>query len=633
MGLAAFLVLFPFLIAGVLSLVKSSEVRKGIVYASSVIIIASSVGFAAANLSSELPRTCLVETGAIDKLMLLGEILLMCLIVYQGVRHKRYFVILLSMVQTLMVAVFELSGHHAEAANHIYIDRLAVIMCLIIGIIGPLIAVYAIGYMHDYVHHHTEYADRRRFFLSMLFVFLGAMFGLVLSANLIWIYFFWEITSVVSFLLIGYTKTKEAETNSFRALWMNLLGGLGFAIAIVYGATQMGVVNLQDFAGMTGSKVLLPVALLAFAGLTKSAQLPFTKWLLGAMVAPTPSSALLHSATMVKAGVYLLLRLAPVMSGTRVGNMVALVGGFTFLITSMLAITVSDGKKVLAYSTVSNLGLITACAGVGTGATVWAGIFLMIFHAVSKSMLFQTVGAIENTSGSRDVEDMHGLIIHYPKLAIFMVIGIAGMFLAPFGMLISKWAALKSFVDAGNVILVMFLCFGSATTLFYWTKWLAKILACPRRTHETHDKTKASEWVSICSHAVMMIGLCALFPVISIYLLQPHLVSVYGEIPAVLSMSDMVIMIVLLAAVFVVPGLSYLLSKRMEFKEDRVYMSGINVGDHRSFYDSHGQKKDMYLANWYMLDFFGEDKLWVPSLLISAGVIIYYIIVTIGGAL
>lgn len=132
--------------------------------------------------------------------------------------------------------------------------------------------------------------------------------------------------------------------------------------------------------------VIIPVILLAFAGLTKSAQFPFSKWLLGAMVAPTPSSALLHSATMVKAGVYLLLRLAPVMAGNGAGIMVSLIGGITFFVASVLAITQSDGKSVLAYSTISNLGLITACAGVGVAQTVWAGALLMIFHAVSKSL-------------------------------------------------------------------------------------------------------------------------------------------------------------------------------------------------------------------------------------------------------
>lgn len=193
----------------------------------------------------------------------------------------------------------------------------------------------------------------------------------------------------MSFLLIGYTRTKEAVQNSFRALWMNLLGGLGFAAAIFWAGVRFGITDLQSLILCDGKLVVAPVILLAFAALTKSAQLPFSRWLLGAMVAPTPSSALLHSATMVKAGVYLLIRLAPVMYGTYAGSMVSLVGGFTFLITSMLAITVSDGKAVLAYSTISNLGLIAACAGVGRQETVWAAVLLLIFHAVSKSLLFQ----------------------------------------------------------------------------------------------------------------------------------------------------------------------------------------------------------------------------------------------------
>lgn len=243
--------------------------------------------------------------------------------------------------------------------------------------------------------------------------------------------------------------------------------------------------------------------------------MPFSRWLLGAMVAPTPSSALLHSATMVKAGVYLLIRLAPVMYGTYAGSMVSLVGGFTFLITSMLAITVSDGKAVLAYSTISNLGLIAACAGVGRQETVWAAVLLLIFHAVSKSLLFQTVGAIENATGSRDIESMHGLIARHPRLALTLSIGIAGMFLAPFGMLISKWAALKAFVDSGSIILVLFICFGSATTLFYWTKWVATVLSWNRKDTRQRNTTSGDQWTSLLIHSVLMVLLCFAFPAVS----------------------------------------------------------------------------------------------------------------------
>lgn len=133
-----------------------------------------------------------------------------------------------------------------------------------------------------------------------------------MSSSLTWMYFFWEITSVVSFLLIGYTRTDEAVNNSFKALWMNLLGGCGFCAGIIILGFNNQIFDLQDLIQksvlMGNAAFVAPVILLAFAALTKSAQLPFSKWLLGAMVAPTPSSALLHSATMVKAGVYTSLR-------------------------------------------------------------------------------------------------------------------------------------------------------------------------------------------------------------------------------------------------------------------------------------------------------------------------------------
>jgi ech hydrogenase subunit A len=186
----------------------------------------------------------------------------------------------------------------------------------------------------------------------------------------------------------------------------------------------------------------VPAALLCFAGMTKSAQFPFSSWLLGAMVAPTPVSALLHSSTMVKAGVYLVLRMAPVITGSGVGLAVALIGSGTFLLTSIAAITANDAKKVLAYSTIANLGLIVLCGGIGTSAAIWAGVLLIIFHALAKCLLFLCVGIVEHKLHSRDIEAMSGLLLKLPRLGIMMLIGMAGMFLAPFGMLISKWAVL-----------------------------------------------------------------------------------------------------------------------------------------------------------------------------------------------
>ena len=619
----------PTIMAAAAPFIPSAEIRGKAVYAAAGILMAFTLFFLGAWLNQGGQTILLyVRTEAADHAMLAGEFLLMGLIVFLSVRHKKYPIALLSVVQTCLVAWVESRTEFPEAA-HMQIDCLAMLMCIIIAFVGGLICIYAVGYMKEYHHHHTEFTDRSGFFFSMLFFFLAAMFGLVLSANLIWMYFFWEITSVISFLLIGYTRTDEAVTNSFRALWMNLLGGLGFAVAIALSALDLGTVELDQVVA-AGS--LLPLACLSLAGLTKSAQLPFSSWLLGAMVAPTPSSALLHSATMVKAGVYLLIRLSPALNGNLVGTMVSFIGGFTFIAASLMAIAQNDGKKVLAFSTISNLGLIVACAGIGVEETIWAAILLMIFHSVSKSMLFQAVGSIENTMGSRDIESMHGLLLRLPRLTYIMGIGIAGMYLAPFGMLISKWVALKAFVDADNYLLVIFLAYGSATTMLYWTKWLSKLVSLHHTKEPVHDVTLPDQYLSMYVHSAATLLLCLLFPLVSTYVVDPMIVQLFGSAHEVLSMSVLTTMAIMLVSVIFVPSLMFLLTRATHRDYVPIYMGGINEGDNTYFTNSFGEPEHLYLSNWYLRFEFGMRRLMRPSVIISSGVLIVMLCVIVGGA-
>lgn len=631
-NLVTILICLPFLLALLPLAISNDKVRGYVIYLSGAIVAVLAVATAVmwfqngTTLTFDLPGT-----EYFDKVILAGDFILMFVIIWLSVKHHKTIISLLSIVQTCLVAGVELFGSEVAHAAHIRIDWLTFIMILIIGVIGVAIGIYAVGYMRGYHEHHKEFQDRRRFFFSMIFLFYGAMFGLVTSMNIVWLYFFWEITSVCSFLLIGYTRTEEAINNSFRALWMNLLGGLGIAIAIVYAICVEGTVNLYDLIeNGKNAGMLVPIAMLAFAALTKSAQFPFSGWLLGAMVAPTPSSALLHSATMVKAGVYLLVRLSIAMNGNYVGQMVYLVGGFTFFAASLLAISQSDGKKVLAYSTISNLGLIVACAGVGAEETAWAAIFLIIFHAVSKSMLFQVVGAIENTTGSRDIEDMTGLATRYPKLAFILIVGIAGMFLAPFGMLVSKWAALKAFVDAPSTIMVLLIVFGSSTTMFYWTKWFAKILGLSQGKGE--DKTQANEYISMFMHAGLLILLCIGFPLISSRVIEPLMLEMYGVSSPVLSEGNIAIMMIMVCAVFIVPTINYILTKKMSDKTVIVYMGGANAGDNKNFIDSTGESKELQISNWYMPYWFGEDKVFKPAVATGTLIIVVFLGVILGGA-
>lgn len=610
MGTIIFLILFPLVVAVALLILKTDKPRDIIVKGGAAVIAVASVILVIQNFSTG-GQYFEFHSEIIGYIMMGIEICLAILIFYLGVKYKKYLACVLAAIQTPLLVWFELTvGHKIEVANNIYVDWLTMIMVLIIGIIGTLICVYAIGYMKDFQHHHAGEKDRRPWFFFLMFLFLSAMFGIVISNNLVWLYFFWEITTLCSFFLIGYTKTDEAVRNSFRALIMNLAGGLGFVIAIIILGTYYGTIELSQMLmiGAMGYSVAAPAIFLAFAGITKAAQMPFNSWLLGAMIAPTPTSALLHSSTMVKAGVFLVIKLAPVLTGNIAGLMVVLVGGITFLMASFAAINQHNAKKLLAYSTVANLGLIVACAGVGTPGAVWAGVMLIIFHAVTKSLLFLCVGTAEHNIGSRDIEDMDGLFDRMPRLASFMLIGIAGMFLAPLGMLISKWAALSAFVDSGNIILILIICFGSAATLFYWTKWMGKMTSIMAGQENIEGKVHKEEWFTEGAHAVMTILLCIGFPLISKFMLVPYLDVAFGATEGGLALTayDMIIMCIMIGVIVLMFAFMFGKSNKRIVP---IYLSGVNKGDNVTYEGSMQKDMTVTLRNWYMDGYFGEAKM------------------------
>lgn len=628
-----FLILFPFVVALALLVLKTDAARDIIVKVASIVIAAASIYLAVQYFGSG-GEYFDFESETINYLMMGIEVCLAIVLFYLGIKYKKYLASVLVAIQAPIMVWFELSiGHGIHVANNLYVDRLSIVMVLIIGIIGTLICWYSIGYMKDFQHHHHGEADRRPWFFFLMFLFLAAMFGIVVSNNLVWLYFFWEITTLCSFFLIGFTKTQEAINNSFRALIMNLLGGLGFVLAIVVLGKFYGILELNQMLamGMMGVSVVLPTALLAFAGITKAAQMPFNSWLLGAMVAPTPTSALLHSSTMVKAGVFLVIKLSPVLGWNIAGIMVMLVGGITFLMASFAAISQSNAKRVLAYSTIANLGLIVACGGIGTYAAVWAGIMLIIFHAVTKSLLFLCVGTAEHNIGSRDIEDMDGLFGRMPKLATFMIVGISGMFLAPLGMLVSKWAAMKAFIDSGNVLLVMMIVFGSAATLFYWTKWLGKMVAIMSKRENIQQNVHKEEWLVLTSLTVLTVVICLVFPVMSSLLVVPYLQATFPSVAALaLSSSNMYIMSAMLALVVLLPLLFYgKTSKRIV----PIYMAGANLGDDLTFRNSMQQPTAVSLRNWYMEDYFGEKRMNLIGVIATVVVLVAAFSILLGGVL
>ena len=631
-----FMMAFPFIAACLLLVTRGDRARAVIAEVSAAIIIASSV-WVAWNYLGE-PQAFEFHSETVGLMMFAAEVILGLAVVGLGVRHRKYPAVALGIVQLCMSVYFEFVLKEGIETEHaLYIDDLSILMVLIIGVIGSLICVYAVGYMRDFQEHHGGEPDRRPWFFFLLYTFLSAMFGIVLSNDLVWMFFFWEVTTLCSFALIGYTRTDEAVNNSFRQLTFNLVGGICFLAALMVMASEYGRLDMASLlAGDSGERwLLLIVGLLAVAGMIKAAQMPVHTWLLGAMVAPTPTSALLHSSTMVKAGVFLLLKLSPLMltdgDPNAVGYMVMSVGGITFLLASMAAISQTNAKRVLAYSTIANLGLIVVCAGIGTPEAVWAGIMLTLFHAVTKSLLFLCVGTAEHHIGSRDIEDMDGLFTRMPKLAIIMIVGIAAMFLAPFGMLISKWAALTSFVDSGYVLTIACLVFGSAVTSFYWTKWMGKLAAVVVRGEDCEGTVRPQEW-SVFAVLCVLVLLCVIgYPLISEHIAVPWIEGAFGvfheSLVPLLDVENMYLVLIMLVALILIPLPFFGRTKRRVVPN---YLSGVGI-DNNTYTGSMGATVDVTLRNWYMEDWFGERRIGRIGEAVTLAVIAVAIIAVAGG--
>ena len=643
MEIVAVLVLFPLIAAGLLLVVTNDRARGIIVAVSAAVIAIGSIVLAALHLGGQSVYSSF-NSEAISVIALVVDVAMGVLIFVMGIRAKKYLACVLVAVQTPLVAWFELGpARSIDVTYGIYIDRLSVIMALIIGVIGSGICLYAVGYMRDYVSHHSDVPDRRPLFFAVMFAFLSAMFGVVFANNLLWLFCAWEVTTLCSFLLIGYSKTAEAVKNAFLQIVMNLAGGLAFAIAIVWIGHTQHTLELHKLVqlGIGGAAVGVPVLLLAIAGMVKAAQMPTHSWLLGAMVAPTPTSALLHSSTMVKAGVFLLIKLSPIMGVATfhgfnyVGTTVMLVGGLTFMLGSMMAITQRNAKRVLAYSTVANLGLITACAGIGTAEAVWAGIFLIIFHAAAKSLLFLCVGTAEHHIGSRDIEDMDALFVRMPYLARFMALGIAAMFIAPFGMLISKWAALSAFIDSDNIVLVFLLVYGSAATFLFWAKWLGKVSAVSGPKTDLEGTVSPSEKVAIGLMAALTALVSILFPFISSHVVVGYLGEMFSHVSVAISTDNLYLMAVVVGLLVLVLAPT-LVTRRGTKRDLPVYMAGVGTPDgEASFYGPMGEVAAASQRNWYMEGWFGEARLGLVGVVTSSAVLILGLIVVLatGGAI
>lgn len=631
MGIQLFLVTFPLAAAALLLAVKSESVRAPIVYISSFAIMAASIWLVVQYLFTPWVSFPF-GSGVVDAACIVIGIAIAVVVLAYAVHYRNIAAGVLAVIQVIGALVFEIMfAHRIEVPNVLYLDSLALVMTLIIGVVGSGICIYALGYMEDFQAHELEgAADRRPLFFALMFLFLSAMYMIIFCDNMSWMFTGWEITTVCSFLLIGYTKTDEAINNAFRQIIMNLLGGIAFLGALYVCVICFNTLSFAKFLQLGAGNIslaALPVCALAFAGLTKAAQMPFHTWLLGAMVAPTPTSALLHSSTMVKAGVFLLVKLAPLLALCFPAQlMVVMTGSMTFLLCSCMAISQSNAKRVLAYSTIANLGLIAACAGVGTAEAVWAAIFLILFHAIAKSLLFLCVGTAEHHIGSRNIEDMDLLFVRMPRLARYMMLGIMVMFIAPFGMLLAKWATLVSFVNTGNVLLILLLAFGSAATFMFWAKWMGKLVGIAGNPENIETTVHGSEWVATMLMVMLAVVGCLTIPLFSQAFVEPYLSEVFGS--SMQTLTDDNLWICAICALFVFIVLLGSLGRQQKSKKVDVYLAGVSVdNDSRTFRNAFSGEIQALSRNMYLDALFGE-KLISPagSFLCSALMVVAFIV-------
>ena len=289
-----------------------------------------------------------------------------------------------------------------------HIDGLSLLFLLLIGGIGFFVALYSTSYLADYGH-------RDRFFLYLM-MFMGAMMGLVAADNLIALFVFWELTTITSYLLIGLDhETYKARRNALQALLVTGTGALAMLAGFLMLGHVMGTFELSEIVGrrdeLQAHPLFLPILILILAGaFTKSAQVPFHFWLPNAMAAPTPVSAYLHSATMVKAGIYLMARMHPALAGNDVWLWtLTIFGATTAVLASILALRQTDLKMALAYTTLMALGTLTLFLAGDQEVLIVGAVSFLVIHALYKSSLFLIVGILDHETGTRDVRRLGGL--------------------------------------------------------------------------------------------------------------------------------------------------------------------------------------------------------------------------------
>jgi len=397
------------------------------------------------------------------------------------------------------------------------LDAFALLMALLVTGIGVLVFVYAYGYFED----HEEPALTS--FTAWLTLFAGSMLGLVLADEVFTLFVFWELTSITSFFLIGFHHEQGSARGAARqAFLVTGLGGLALLGGLVLLAQEAGTTSISEIVTAppaTNGIVVAGLVLLLVGAFTKSAQAPFHFWLPSAMVAPTPVSGYLHSATMVKAGIYLIARFAPAFADVGIWRpLVLTVGLVTMTLGALRALFAHDLKQLLAFSTISQLGFLTVLFGAGSPELAEAACLMLLAHAIAKAALFMVVGVIDHQAHTRDLRALSGLGRRLPALAVVATIAAGSMAgVGPFIGFIGKEQAFNGLLDAhfdGSIAVLAVVVVASCLTFAYALRFLWGAFATKSNVDAGHHRVGsevARPNVLFVAPAAVLGGACLLF--------------------------------------------------------------------------------------------------------------------------
>jgi len=403
------------------------------------------------------------------------DVVLLLFFAFVGWRYKSKLVGIFAIVQ-LILYLFILTLAPSILSNDILVDKISSTMLLVINIIGGIIIIYALKYIES-----EEFKDcKKNMFIAILFFFIAVMNLIVTTNNLEIFFFAFELTTLCSYLLIRYREDEISIQNALQALWMNQIGGVAILVAIVLSIYYYDTIYLDLLLISVDGGILLPISFLIIASFVKGASIPFEKWLLGAMVAPTPVSAILHSATMVKIAPYLILKIAPAFSPL-LAMIVVFLGSFVFMSASLMALSKDYFKEILGLSTIALLALMMAIATLGTKEATNIALILIVFHAIAKALLFLQAGILEKVYHLKYLQDIDALSSKSPLIVFFILIGFGSLTLPPFGVFIGKFASIELLAMLGKKDIVylfslIFILIGSVMLTLLYFKVVTKLL-------------------------------------------------------------------------------------------------------------------------------------------------------------